>query len=472
MNLSSKLLQLIAAFGFAAIFMPISGSAQNASLTLKVTGLPQAYPLLYDTLFFAGDPNSWNPWDQDYALEKQVDGTWEIQLNGPSNIPFNYKITRGYGWDTVEGSSNGSFIQNRTAIFNNGIEEITVAGWEDIPTPHTASNTSILHSGSYMSALDRHRRVWIRLPDNYEESLLDYPVVYMHDAQNLFSQGNSFAGEWQIDESMAELQQSCNPAIIVGIDNGAALRIDEYAPYINAQYGGGEGSEYLNYLVTELKPFIDANFRTLSDPENTAIMGSSLGGLISMFAAKSHPEVFGKIGLFSPAFWFNPELFDFVENASVNSDQQFYFIAGSNESSSMVPLMEQMAELLVDAGHPSENVFITDHQDGAHSEWYWAREFPAAFEWFFCSTPSSVETREKDFYIAPNPVDSVVSIYVEHPYATLELLDVNGKLVFRRQLSGQGTISFPVHTIPSGLYFVRLQSENKHALTEKLVIQH
>ncbi len=155
--------------------------------------------------------------------------------------------------------------------------------------------------------LNRERRIWMYLPPDYEVSNEAYPVVYMHDAQNLFDETTSYSGEWSVDETLDRLFKDKNlKLIVVGIDNGGEKRLDEYSPWKNEKYGGGEGDAYLDFVVNTLKPYIDNNFNTLKDKTNTAIIGSSMGGLISHYAALKYPEVFGKIGVYSPAFWFSP----------------------------------------------------------------------------------------------------------------------------------------------------------------------
>jgi len=115
--------------------------------------------------------------------------------------------------------------------------------------------------------------------------------------------------------------------IVIGIDNGGAERINEYCPWENTAYGGGDGAAYVNFIVNTLKPYIDENYRTLAGREHTGIMGSSLGGLISLYAAIEHQDVFSKAGIFSPAFWINPEVYDYVTTVGYEDYVKFYFIA-------------------------------------------------------------------------------------------------------------------------------------------------
>ncbi|HEY8570154.1 alpha/beta hydrolase [Microbulbifer sp.] len=152
-----------------------------------------------------------------------------------------------------------------------------------------------------MDSLQRARTYRIYLPSGYEESDRRYPVLYMHDGQNLFDDATSYVGEWGVDESLNQLAQTCGlEVIVVGIDHGDKLRMTELNPYDNERFGSGEGNAYVDFLVKELKPRIDREYRTLADRDHTAIMGSSMGGLISNHAINRYPDIFGMAGFFLP----------------------------------------------------------------------------------------------------------------------------------------------------------------------------
>lgn len=226
------------------------------------------------------------------------------------------------------------------------------------------------------------RKIWLYLPVNYDKSDKKYPVIYMHDGQNLFDAKASFAGEWAIDETLDLLKAD---VIVVGIENGGGKRLEELTPYANAKYGGGKGDQYLDFLVNNLKPFIDKNYRTKRDVRNTAIFGSSLGGLISFYAALKYPEVFGKVGCFSPSFWFNrQEIFDLM-NKKENLKTKIYFLCGNNEGDEdMIKDINNM-ELLVNTKRClckklNKKVIV---KDGQHNEKLWREGFKNAYLWLF-----------------------------------------------------------------------------------------
>jgi predicted alpha/beta superfamily hydrolase len=151
----------------------------------------------------------------------------------------------------------------------------------------TASkNVSIIDTAFYMPQLNRYRRIWIYLPYNYNSTKQQYPVVYLQDGQNIFDKATSFIDEWGVDECVDTLiQKGTKASIIVAIDNGGEQRMNEYNPYVHEKYGGGEGDKYVDFLTNTLKPYIDKNYRTLKDAANTTIAGSSMGALISYYAA-------------------------------------------------------------------------------------------------------------------------------------------------------------------------------------------
>lgn len=345
-----------------------------------------------DTLYVAGSFNNWNPADPAYRLKKRPYGyRLELPLQ-PAEAE--YKITRG-SWQTVETDTAGRDIPNRRLDLRTPhTHHLQVGGWKDqlaapaAPVPSSAApNVQILSEAFPMPQLDRNRRIWLYLPPGYETSGKQYPVLYMHDGQNLFDTSTSFSGgEWGIDETLNRLVQEgqTEGVIVVGIDHGGSSRIAEYSPWENKQHGGGQGAAYMQFLVEELKPYIDRHYRTLSGQEHTGLMGSSLGALISLYGALEYPQTFGRIGLFSPAFWFNPEIFDQVRSKlDASAGQRFLFLASEQESESMVPLMQQMHELLKDKGVPQERLYYKSQPDGAHSEWFWLREFGEAFQWLY-----------------------------------------------------------------------------------------
>ena len=249
-------------------------------------------------------------------------------------------------------------------------------------------NVQVLAERFTIPGLDRERTVRLYLPPGYGRSPRRYPVLYMHDGQNLFDDATAYAGEWGIDESLNALAKSRGlELIVVGIDNGGAERIHELNAWDHPEYGKGEGELYMAFIVTVLKPWIDAHYRTRSARTHTAIMGSSMGGLICSYAISRYPQVFGKAGIFSPAYWLAPAVFADTEAHPPPATTRIYFYAGGSESLSMVPDTERMASLLKRSGVPARNLRVEVNPVGRHNEAAWRAEFPRAIRWLFRDTP-------------------------------------------------------------------------------------
>ena len=256
--------------------------------------------------------------------------------------------------------------------------------------PHTATaSVSVLSDSFPIPQLGRARRVWLYLPPGYATSGRRYPVLYLQDGQNVFDAATSFAGEWGVDETLDSLARGGDPgAIVVAVDNGGAHRIDEYDPWRNPQYGGGEGDAYVAFLAGTLKPYVDARYRTLADPAHTGVLGSSMGGLIALYAALRRPDVFGRAGVFSCAAWIaRDSLLAFVQR-SRPAGERFYFVVGGRETADGSQARDQalVVDALVAAGFPLGTAVDAEvRPDGEHREWFWRREFPAAYAWLFGS---------------------------------------------------------------------------------------
>ena len=224
----------------------------------------------------------------------------------------------------------------------------------------------------WMPQLKANRRIAVYLPPSYASGKRAYSVLYMHDGQNLFNDDEAFSRAWRVGnivDKMPIYQQS----IIVGIDNGGAERINEYAPFKRGKQGGN-GANYLKFIVETLKPFIDAHYRTLPSAEHTWLVGSSLGGLISFYGGLMYPSVFGKIGVLSPAFWFNPKILT-LDPTSDLSNNYFYVVGSKTESQSMEKTLQDTYWRLKNLGIAEDHFSVVIQDRGTHSEAFWAKEF-------------------------------------------------------------------------------------------------
>lgn len=266
---------------------------------------------------------------------------------------------------------------------------------EDTPsTTPEESKSNIIHVENFASKLVDSRTIDIWLPPDYQvNSKAKYPVIYVQDGQNLFDPKKSFKGvDWGIDETMTELiaANRVKPAIIVGIWN-TAKRYPEYNPqkpaetYVAskpenleaylAKYGESIADTYLKFIVTELKPTIDKEYRTLADAANTFIMGSSMGGLISAYAVCEYPNVFGGAGCLS-THWVCAEgaLIDYLKDHLPSAkNHRFYFDFGTAALDAQYAPYQTLAdEVMESAGYTRGQNWITKKFNGHdHSENAW-----------------------------------------------------------------------------------------------------
>lgn len=227
--------------------------------------------------------------------------------------------------------------------------------------------------------LANSRDLHIYLPPSYRTSGRHYPVVYMHDGQNLFDPDLSFAGEWMVDETMERLAPEGVEAIVVGIPNMGGDRCHEYSPWRDARAGGGSGDAYLAFIVETLKPRIDRRFRTRREREHTGIMGSSMGGLISLYGFLRFPQVFGFAGALSPSLWFADEaVFEYVRTV----DRWFgrlYLDIGTAEGDRHVRNTQRMCrQLRRKCPFPGDQLLCVVAEGAHHSEAAWAHRFGSA----------------------------------------------------------------------------------------------
>jgi len=337
-----------------------------------------------DDIYVAGNFNSWNPKDESYKLKPLGGSRKGIVISNIAAGNYAFKFTRG-SFEKVECTADGRDISDRVLDVSADVSiDFVIAGWKDDyperPKRYSASpQVKIIDTAFNMPQLNRKRRIWVYLPKTYASSSKTYPVLYMHDGQNLFNEQTAFSGEWGVDECLDSLQQTGKECIVIGIDNGGDKRMTEYNPYDNDKFGKGEGKQYVDFLANTLKPFIDSKYRTKKGPEYTFTAGSSMGALISLYAVIQYPKVFGGAGIFSPAFWLTPQLYIDAEKFETNNAPKIFFYAGGNESSTMVNDMNKMADIF----YKKSNYQLRRLTDpvGQHNEKYWRQEFPVFYSW-------------------------------------------------------------------------------------------
>jgi predicted alpha/beta superfamily hydrolase len=436
-----------------------------SQLTIQVTSVPANTPP-GATIYAAGTFNNWNPGDAAFDLIQQG-GQYSITFT-PSVGTHKFKFTRG-AWSTVEGDANGNFLPDRTVVYNGQPTTValSILSWEDTGGTGgstAAPNVEVLDDDFYIPQLNRTRRIWLYLPPGYDTSAKRYPVLYMHDGQNLFDDQTSFTGEWKVDEALNTLHtQGDYGCIVVGIDNGGTSRLDEYSPWVNAQYGGGQGDAYVQFIAETLKPHIDSLYRTLSGRLSTGIMGSSMGGLVSMYAFSERQDVFSRAGIFSPAFWFAGN--NSANHTAANpkeGDARVYFLAGGQEPASVTQNMQTVATALLTAGFGTDEQYFLVEPDGQHSEWFWAREFPDAYQWLFQGAVTSTHAPERlTLDLFPNPgKDWIRLAYSVEPIELRMQIWSTAGVPLRDTVQWSNTPIF-VGDLPAGYYVMRVQAKGE-----------
>lgn len=253
--------------------------------------------------------------------------------------------------------------------------------------PHFFSTSGrLVEHEAFASALVADRDVIVYLPPSYDENLTkSYPILFMHDGQNLFDASTAFGGvEWAIDEAMDGLAAGggIHEAIIVGVNN-TADRIYEYTPSVDSMVGDGGGADaYLDFLTEELRPFIDATYRTA--PGRVGLAGSSLGGLVSLYGCWQRPTVFDRCGVFSPSLWWDEQFLpgQISADAATIADKPLRIYLDSGDSGPSMDGMvatAAMRDLLVSKGWMLDvSLHYVLGMDQSHNEAAWAARAPAA----------------------------------------------------------------------------------------------
>lgn len=234
------------------------------------------------------------------------------------------------------------------------------------------------------------RMVSVYLPSQYlEQKERRFPVFYLQDGQNLFDGRTSYiAGKtWKANTTADLLTEAgeIEPVILVGVANTGLRRMAEYTPTRDYKMGGGEGRSYGRLLIEELKPLIDSGYRTLREPENTAVGGSSLGGLISLYLGFAHPEVFGKIAVMSPSLWWDHRsILNAIEHQATKPDLRIWLDMGTAEGTRHLRDTDMLERLLVKRGWRSgvDLAYVTA-PGAVHDENAWGERFGDVLRFLF-----------------------------------------------------------------------------------------
>lgn len=250
----------------------------------------------------------------------------------------------------------------------------------------------------YVPYFQHSRRVRVLLPQNYQHENQRYPVIYMHDGQNVFHSKEAYTGHsWKVIHTIKRNPQFPK-VIIVGIDNPNhhIARLNEYSPWQtdtahagSAEYqSGGLGAAYGQWLVETVKPFVDTHYRTQPEREHTFVAGSSMGGLITAYLGAAYPQVFGGLGVFSLASWFSESAFlAFMQQHPLNPASKVYIQVGTKEGDEVdkhfidninqeyIDCSLRYYQTLLQTGTPLANINLRIMANKNHHESHWAFHF-------------------------------------------------------------------------------------------------
>ncbi|WP_430411271.1 alpha/beta hydrolase [Kordia sp.] len=368
------------------------------SVTIIVDDLPTNHDYSKD-IYISGDFEGWSGGRSELKLDKK-DKTYSITLPNHKETIL-YKFTLGT-WESVELDAKGKNLENRTYSFKENPEtiNISIGAWANGNANETLStkqpNVETFAEAVEIPQLNTTRKIQVYLPPNYAQSTTSYPVVYIHDGQNVFDKATSYSGEWEVDETLNRLHQINGlDIIVVAIDN-SEKRMQEYTPWKHEKHGKPKGKQYIDFIAYTLKPAIDAKYRTKPEAKNTGIMGSSMGGLISHYAAFKYPNVFGKAGIFSPSFWFSDEIIPFTkEHLAEAKNSKLYYVMGEKEGGNMVKDLGNVVDAMQTNGFPKANFYVQITPSGTHSEAFWRSEFKKAILWLFADHVKIQPTTKK-----------------------------------------------------------------------------
>ena len=333
---------------------------------------------------------SWNP-AQGRKMVPLEKGKFRLTLQILKDTIVEYKLTRG-SWETEALNEEGGIPGNYKLLINKDTT-IThrVPAWKDQrqEPPGGVTGTVRYHRQFYSPQLKNKRDLVVWLPPSYEtEPNRKYPVLYVHDGQNLFTPFTAFQGqEWHLDEIADDLikRNLIQEIIIVGIYN-TSQRSEEYSPK-------KLGAAYSEFLISTVKPFIDKAYRTRPGREDTAVMGSSLGGLMAFDLVWSHPQIFSMAGCLSPAFLVDSnDIVDKVRLSTSPPDSVKLVILNGTKGleNELRPAVEAMVAALLKQGYELDVNLVYQIIAGAeHNEEAWSRQVAIPLKFFFGTQPNN-----------------------------------------------------------------------------------
>ncbi|MBL7735002.1 MAG: hypothetical protein JNL51_06050 [Chitinophagaceae bacterium] len=363
------------------------------TVKIEITQTPDKHT--GEPVFITGSFNGWIPAQAEWQMQKNNSGNHTITLQNIRNGLLEFKFNRG-NWQKLECTPEGRLANPRQVMIKSDtLIRAVIQGWrDDYPASTASSRVHLLDSAFLMPQLNDRRAINIYLPANYQQSKKRYPVLYMHDGQDLFdeatSRGRTGPVEWGVDETIDRSGKEC---IVVAVNHHTDRnrRIQEYLIYPNQQYDTAYGREYLRFIAETLKPYIDTHYRTLPGKASTFMAGSSMGGLLALYAGLLYPDVFGALGILSPSIWLDEgniyKTIAAIKPRKAYATQRYYFYGGGNENrmkpdSSFVEMSTDVNSAIAALQKKIQpEIKSAFNPEGRHGQWYWGLTFPDFYQW-------------------------------------------------------------------------------------------
>lgn len=402
----------------------LNNNDEQVIVTIDIT-VPEP---LEDNLAIAmgSNLNNWNPstiqtaekiddthyrlhWDLTSTVEELLQkGSLTKEDNGDIQLDIEYKWTlqkmeglQEDNWSMVELSSEGQDLSNRTMriVYEENFFEDEVIRFkqetEEIIKESTLTGTmetKQLEFIPYGNGSMRTIRIW--LPEGYDASdkKTKYPVLYMHDAQNLFDRETAFQEEWEIDETITEFMKGgYEGTIVVGIDNSPQRTSELWPTFLDST---STGEKYAEFIVKTVKPYIDNTYNVKSDREHTGIGGSSLGGVMSLYMGLAYPDIFGYELCFSPAlvYWDDALLSRYISSRDFSNPNilpKIFIYSGGfgidlgsgTDEKSLTKYVDIIKNHLLNNGYPANKINTSIDEEMSHNEEAWKQYFKVAYKW-------------------------------------------------------------------------------------------
>lgn len=373
----------------------LSACTQSQEVEIRVT--PPLGFSAKDKVHVVGAFNNWVITGEGAQELSYRDGVLSTKITTEDDNVF-FTFVKNQDWQNMPASKFGKGLCNyhHRLTSESSVVNVSIPAWKpDKPTeqaPSTITGHIERISGFKSDQLDREMDILVYLPNSYQSNKdKTYPVLYMLDGQNVFDSASAYSDEWQVDEIMSQLEQQGKvEAIVVAVPNSAD-RWQEYNPWDFVNWSGeaktGKGQLTIDFIKNSLKPYLDNKYRT--NKQNTGLAGSSLGGLMALYAAMEHSDTFNFVAAFSPSLSIentegNNVLFEALKDKKM-ADSKVYFDMGKPEYGDYSKAEQLNHSLLKAFGEQSEHIKFVKDDIGRHCELDWSKRFPEAITWLLAA---------------------------------------------------------------------------------------